>query len=76
MLKSHGFVPVINFYFVTGLLPPFIFSGTRRCILCLQTSYLESRSMLVFTKGFCLYASFMVAVKAIRQNDINLLILP
>ena len=31
--------------------------------------------MLVFTKGFCLNASFMVAVKAIRQNDINLLIL-
>lgn len=29
MLKSHGFVHVISFYFVTSLLPPFIFSGTR-----------------------------------------------
>ena len=37
MIKTHGSVYVINFYFVTSSLPPFIFSGTRRGTLCLQT---------------------------------------
>ena len=40
MLKCHGFVHVINSYFVFSLLPPF--SGTRRGSLRLQTSRLES----------------------------------
>ena len=55
MIKTHGFVHVINFYFVTSSLPPFIFSGTRRGTLCLQT-LASSISMLVFTKCFCLNA--------------------